>query len=32
MNNQTKFKELFINKQDNDFIMTKLWHSIQKKI
>lgn len=31
MNSQRKFKELTINQQDDDFIMTKLWHSVQKK-
>tara|TARA_B110000444_G_scaffold95349_1_gene90269 strand:- start:106 stop:456 length:351 start_codon:yes stop_codon:yes gene_type:complete len=31
MNKQSDFSELSINKQDNKFIMTKLWHSVQKK-
>lgn len=31
MNTQRKFKEFTINQQDDDFIMTKLWHSVQKK-
>jgi hypothetical protein len=31
MNKQRDFNELSINKQDSEFVMTKLWHSVQKK-
>ena len=31
MNSQKDFKKLSINTNDNDFIMTKLWHALQKK-
>ena len=31
MNKQKDFSELSISKQDNKFVMTKLWHSFQKK-
>lgn len=31
MNKRTEFSELSINKQDKQFVMTKLWHSVQKK-
>lgn len=31
MNQQKDFNELSINKQDNKFVITKLWHSVQKK-
>ena len=31
MNKQKDFNELSINKQDTQFVMTKLWHSVQKK-
>jgi hypothetical protein len=31
MNKSQNYTELSINKQDNKFIITKLWHSVQKK-
>lgn len=31
MNQQKDFNELSINKQDKQFVMTKLWYSVQKK-
>ena len=31
MNKQQDFTELSINKIDNKFVMTKMWHSVQKK-